>query len=531
MVDDQAQERRRRRQARGALRQVVQGDQRRGARGWRRRRDEPHARPRRAKGEGCQHAQRQHPARHRQGNRRRLRRRRLRANHLRGLRARWGRRPSRRAYGQPQQGRLRRALRLLQERRQAGHQRLGGIPLRAEGRHPGPQRLHRRGRVDGGGPRSRGRGRRGAGERLQGRHDPGGFHGRQGGPRRGGYQLRERGDHHGAPEQHRPRRGDGEADAAPDRRPRRERRRAGSLRELRYLRGSHGGGSFVRRAAFAGALCGRAGRGPCIKKILVSLLAPFLVSSACSSADEKGGEGDVIAGASEQRTTDLAPTQVEAEGGIGDRVEAGDLRFRIFEVRANDRIYAMSGPGKNPVTRGNISSEYVAIDYLAKNISGSPLTTRAKATLLDDQGNSYWQDKSIEPPSGGTDSMELGTAQTKASTIFFEVPNGIIPSTLQIKASDDEVRFDLLEGDMERVPPEDYLRVYHLYFNERAYEEAYEMFDPASVQNITLGEWMSFYEPLWGKRYVSLNNLTPISEGSGRAVFQMTRTFYDAEGD
>jgi hypothetical protein len=261
------------------------------------------------------------------------------------------------------------------------------------------------------------------------------------------------------------------------------------------------------------------------------LLAALLVSSACSSADEKGGEGDVIAGASEQRTTDLAPTQVEAEGGIGDRVEAGDLRFRIFEVRAKDRIYAMSGPGKNPVTRGNISSEYVAIDYLAKNISGSPLTTRAKATLLDDQGNSYWQDKSIEPPSGGTDGMELGTAQTKASTIFFEVPNGIIPATLQIKASDDEVRFDLLERDMQRVSPEDYLRVYHLYFNERAYEEAYEMFDPASVQNITLGEWMAFYEPLWGKRYVSLDNLTPISEGSGRAVYQMTRTFYDADGD
>jgi hypothetical protein len=262
------------------------------------------------------------------------------------------------------------------------------------------------------------------------------------------------------------------------------------------------------------------------------LLAALLVSSACSSADKgKSGEGDVIAGASEQRTTDLAPTQVEAEGGIGDRVEAGDLRFRIFEVRAKDRIYAMSGPGKNPVTRGNISSEYVAIDYLAKNISGSPLTTGAKATLLDDQGNSYKQDKSIEPPSGGTDGMELGTAQTKASTIFFEVPNGIIPATLQIKASDDKVRFDLLERDMQRVPPEDYLRAYHLYFNERAYEEAYEMFDPASVQNITLGEWMSFYEPLWGKRYVSLDNLTPLSEGSGRAVYQMTRTFYDADGD
>jgi hypothetical protein len=262
------------------------------------------------------------------------------------------------------------------------------------------------------------------------------------------------------------------------------------------------------------------------------MLVASLVGSACSAPDERqGGKGDVIAGASKQHTMDLAPRQTKTDGGIGDGVEAGNLRFRIFEVRAKDRVYALSGPGKRPVTRGNISSEYVAVDYLAKNTSGSPMTTGAKATLLDDQGNSYKQDKSIEPPSGGTDGMELGTDQTKASTMFFEVPNGVIPATLEIKASDGEASIDLLDRDMEGVPPEDYLRVYHLYFNEQAYEEAYEMFDPASVQNITLGEWLSFYEPLWGKRYVSLDNLTLLSESSGRAIFQMTRTFYDADGD
>jgi hypothetical protein len=258
----------------------------------------------------------------------------------------------------------------------------------------------------------------------------------------------------------------------------------------------------------------------------------LLVSSACSSGDEgQGREGDVIAGASKQRTMDHPPQQTETDGGIGDGVEAGNLRFRIFDVRAKDRVYAMSEPGKRPIMRGNTSSEYVAIDFLAKNISGSPMTTGAKAKLLDNQGNSYGQDKSIEPPSGGTDGMELGTGQTKASTMFFEVPNGIIPATLEIETSGGEARFDLLERDLEGVPPADYLRVYHLYFNEHAYEEAYEMFDPASVQNITLGEWLSFYEPLWGKRYVSLDNLTLLSESSGQAVFQMTRTFYDADGD
>jgi hypothetical protein len=264
----------------------------------------------------------------------------------------------------------------------------------------------------------------------------------------------------------------------------------------------------------------------------VALLLALLVSSACSSGDEgKGGEEDVLSGASKQRSPNPEPKLTEIDGEIGDSVEAGVLSFRIFDVRAKDRIYAISEPGKRPVTRGNISSEYVAIDYLVQNISGSPMTTGAKATLLDEQGNSYSQDTSIEPPSGGTDGMELGTAQTMASTMFFRVPNGIIPATLEIETGGGDAGVDLLERDLENVPPDDYLRVYHLYFNEQAYEEAYEMFDPNSVQGITLGEWLAFYEPLWGKRYVNLDDLTPLSEGSDRATFQMTRTFYDAEGD
>ena len=239
----------------------------------------------------------------------------------------------------------------------------------------------------------------------------------------------------------------------------------------------------------------------------------------------------MIAGASRERTPDPAARQAETDGGIGDGVEAGSLFFRLFEVRSKDRVFSISGPGARPVTRGNVSSEYVAIDYLVKNISGSPMTTRAEAKLFDEQGNSYGQDTSIEPPFGSTDGMELGTAQTRASTMFFKVPNGIIPETLMIETLGGEARFDLLERDLENVPPDDYLRVYHLYFNEQAYEEAYDMFDPSTLQNITLGEWQSFYEPLWGERYVSLDSLRPLSENSGRATFQMTRTFYDADGD
>ena len=217
------------------------------------------------------------------------------------------------------------------------------------------------------------------------------------------------------------------------------------------------------------------------------------MSSACSPGD-KGADGkkDVISGASKQSRPDPALKRIDPDGGIGDGVEAGDLRFRVFEVRSKDRIYAMSKPGADPVSRGNISSEYVAIDYVAKNISGSPLTTGAEATLLDELGNSYKLDDSIEPPSGGTNGMMLGTAQTRASTMFFEVPNGIVPETLVIETRRGKARLDLLTRNTEKVPPDDYLRIYHLYLNEKAFEEAYEMFDPDSVQDITLGEWLLF---------------------------------------
>jgi hypothetical protein len=127
--------------------------------------------------------------------------------------------------------------------------------------------------------------------------------------------------------------------------------------------------------------------------------------------------------------------------------------------------------------------------------------------------------------------MGLGTGQTRASTMFFRVPNGIVPETVVIKTSKSKARIDLLARDMEKVPPEDYLRIYHLYLNEQAYEEAYEMFDPASVHDITLGEWLSFWEPLWGKRYVGLDSLRPLSESPFRAVFLITSTIYDRDGD
>jgi len=266
------------------------------------------------------------------------------------------------------------------------------------------------------------------------------------------------------------------------------------------------------------------------------LLAVVLVGSACApggqerDADE-GEKGGVIAGSSKQRSFSAEPERIRPDGGIGDGVKAGDLFFRVFEVRMNDRIYSITRPGAEPVTRGDISGEYVAIDYLVKNVSGSPLTTGAEATLLDERGDAHKQDGTIEPPGSGTAGMELGTGQTRASSMFFEVPNGTIPETLVIETRRGKARIDLLTENREKVPPDDYLRIYHLYLNERAHEEAYDMFDLDSVQSITLGEWLSFWEPLWGKQYVTLDGLRRLDEGGRRATYQMRRTFYDRDGD
>ena len=99
-------------------------------------------------------------------------------------------------------------------------------------------------------------------------------------------------------------------------------RRAGSLRELRHLRGSHGGGGFVGvplspASSWPGWSTGRR------HEDLAAMLVASLVGSACSAPDERRAGKDVIAGASKQHTMDLASRQTKTDGGIGDGVEAG----------------------------------------------------------------------------------------------------------------------------------------------------------------------------------------------------------------
>jgi hypothetical protein len=270
--------------------------------------------------------------------------------------------------------------------------------------------------------------------------------------------------------------------------------------------------------------------------VLAGLMTTLLLGFGCSFGGEdgrenrEGGGGDRDSIIKAPEPEDPGTEEKEADGGLGEAVEVGEISLRLFDVRFRDRIYAMARPGAEPVTKGGGFGEFVAVDYIARNVSDSPLTTRARATLVDSQGRAYGQ-AGIEPPAGGLDGMELGTGQSRASTMFFQVPNGISPERLEVRTPRDVARIDLLDTHRDKIPAEDYLRVYHAYFNEKASEEAYEMFDPASVENITQGEWMAFYEPLWGKRYVTLDNLSRVSRTSDRATFAMERTFYDADGD
>jgi len=127
--------------------------------------------------------------------------------------------------------------------------------------------------------------------------------------------------------------------------------------------------------------------------------------------------------------------------------------------------------------------------------------------------------------------MELEPGQKRASTLFFDVPNGTTPERLGLLVSGEEARVDLLSDRRELVPPDDYLRVYHLYFAQKAYEEAYEMYDPATTQDITQGDWITFYEPLWGNRYIGLDSLTRVFVAEDEASFEMDQTFYDKDGE
>ena len=274
---------------------------------------------------------------------------------------------------------------------------------------------------------------------------------------------------------------------------------------------------------------------------LAGVLAILLAAAACSGQPESDAPEDDIQRqdqnrpeGGEARKTDPVLRLLnseETDWAIGERVELGSVSLRVFAVRSEDVVYFAPGPGQGVGVEDSGSGEFLAVDFVAQNDSESRVTVRPEAILGDDSGTSHRPDGSVGVPKLVDGAMELEAGQKRASTLFFDVPNGTTPERLGLLVSGEEARIDLLSDQQDRVPPDDYLRVYHLYFSQKAYEEAYEMYDPETTQDITQGDWLTFYEPLWGNRYIGLDSLTRVSVAEDEASFEMDRTFYGRDGE
>ena len=272
---------------------------------------------------------------------------------------------------------------------------------------------------------------------------------------------------------------------------------------------------------------------------LACVLALLVMASACSSEEQapevqEPPRGDAPAPQAPRQEPGLGEELLgsdEAEAGVGEEARAGIVSLRVFDVRAEDVVYTVAGPGARAATQDSGDQEFVAVDFVAGNRTGARVRLRPRAILEGDGGGRYRLDGSIEAPNLGNGRMVLDAGQRRASTLFFRVPNGVTPERLGVRAANEDVRFDLLADRRDLLSPDDFLRVYHLYFNQRAYEEAYEMIDPTTTRDVTLGDWLTFYEPLWGRAYLGLDGLTRLFVAGDEASFEMDRTFYGRDGE
>jgi hypothetical protein len=274
---------------------------------------------------------------------------------------------------------------------------------------------------------------------------------------------------------------------------------------------------------------------------LAGLLALLLATAACSAPPETEAPEEDARGQDQNRPAGGQAREVDplgallrdegTDGAIGERVDFGDVSLRVFGVRSEDIVYFAPGPGQGFGEKDSGSGEFLAVDFVAQNDSDSRVTLRPETIVGDDSGASHRPDDSVRVPNLVNGQMVLEAGQKRASTLFFDVPNGTTPERLGLLVSGEGAKVDLLSDRRDRVPPDDYLRVYHQYFAQKAYEEAYEMYDPATTQDITQGDWLTFYEPLWGSRFIGLDSLTRVFVVGDEASFEMDRTFYDRNGD
>jgi hypothetical protein len=150
---------------------------------------------------------------------------------------------------------------------------------------------------------------------------------------------------------------------------------------------------------------------------------------------------------------------------------------------------------------------------VAENTSSETVTARPEATLEDSEGNTYETDDTIEPPADDPDGAEIPPGEMVASAMYFEVPGDASPEPLELSDDGEErARIDLTREERGEIPPSDYLQIYTLWFNERAYEEIYGLYDENSTGGVRL----------WSEWYLGLDSISSVSEDGERAVLPAT---------
>jgi hypothetical protein len=136
--------------------------------------------------------------------------------------------------------------------------------------------------------------------------------------------------------------------------------------------------------------------------IVVSVISTLALACSSNEGSQQNQEPrqqrlDKATEAAGQQTTAAPATTTQEVGsatvGLGGTVEINNLSFRVFEVRTENTVYSIPGPGEPPVSRvssSDGSDEHVAIDYVIENDSDSAATLDAQVTLKDTQGDPHF---------------------------------------------------------------------------------------------------------------------------------------------
>lgn len=272
-------------------------------------------------------------------------------------------------------------------------------------------------------------------------------------------------------------------------------------------------------------------------KMNVALLMTLIfLAVACSSKEFAQSEQPTPAettmaeNTAEETTMQGMTVEEEADASIGEEIEFRDFSLRVFYARYENTAYFYSSPNASAASEDNPDGGYVIVDYVGDNLADGPALIQPEATLEDSEGNSYEASETIDSPTDDPDGREMPPGESVASALYFEVPEGTEPEALRLSSEGERARVDLTREERGGIPVSDYLHVYHLWFNQRAYEEIYSLFDPTTTQGVTEEQWVSYFDGLWGEWFLGLEGGDIVAETEGQSTYGLNRTFHGADG-